>query len=396
MGNQNAVPKDMKPSRSFDPNNTMSQMTVITTRCDKRASSLRMHSCNDILPPMDMSSSNLRKLQSQPLSSPLPSKTRRRSSLLHVKNGVTGVFISSRICKIAAKFWMKNIETLSSDEALEVGCSIFFNMMATSRELKTIMKSRRTQSIESTSIKYLDMMGWLVRHLVSDGLDVHSLLDRLGAVHRQMGITIHHFVPMLKAMHDSFAYYLEEKYSIEVKYAMDELFSFAAQVMTGQNIRQSSYLMEITKQFQGDHIPFLQSLEKCLQSPIGTEYLERFLSQTWCDELVIFLQSLKRFKRLVTNKERFIVAREIIKHSIDPIATFSLNLSYEIRGKMLYDMTLLEGKFAQQEDFEVSVDFFEEIEKDVLRLIINNHWQRFVKDIETLQSKSFELQSYNQ
>eukprot|EP01083_Nonionella_stella_P276790 940830_1 len=283
MGNQNAAPKDMKPARSFDPKDTISQMTVITTRRDKRASSL--HLCNDILPPMDMSSSNLRKLQlqSQPLSNPLPSCRRRKSSLLLVQNGVTGKFISSRICKIAGKFWKTNIETLSSDETLEVGCSIFFNMMATSRELKTIMKSRRasTQSIESTSIKYLDMMGWLVRHLVSDGLDVHALLDRLGAFHRQMGINIHHFVPMLKAMHDSFAYYFEEKYNIEVKYAMDELFSFAAQVMTGQNIRQSSHLMDITKQFQGDHIPFLQNLEMCLRSQIGTEYPERYLSQTW-------------------------------------------------------------------------------------------------------------------
>eukprot|EP01083_Nonionella_stella_P032231 88248_1 len=393
MGNQNVASKMLKPSPpSYDPNSTISNVSVITTRCDNRTSS--PHVCNELIPPLDASSWNLRnKVQS---SQPFSNQTggRRRSSLLLVENGVTGKFISNRICKIAAKFWKMNLETLSTAETLEVGCSIFFNMMSANPEMKAIMKSHRltNQSIETTSVKYLDMMGWLVRHLASDHIDLYSLLDQLGVFHRQMGINIDHFCPMLKAMHDSFAYYFESKYNIEIKYAMDEIFSFAAQVMTGQNIRDSSHLMDILKQFQGHEIPFLSSLDMCLRCDIGSEYLYRFLSQTFCDELVIFLQSLKRFKGLMTSKERFFVAREITKHSIDPTASFSLNLPYEIRKTMLEDMTILERTFVLKEPFEVSVHFYEEVERDVLKLIKINHWQRFVEDIETLQSKSFELQ----
>ena len=43
---------------------------------------------------------------------------RRKSSLLVVHNGITGKYISSRICKIAAKFWKNNIESLSVSEQL--------------------------------------------------------------------------------------------------------------------------------------------------------------------------------------------------------------------------------------------------------------------------------------
>ena len=43
---------------------------------------------------------------------------RRNSSYSHVNNGITGTHISSRICKIAAKFWQHNIEKLPMDEQL--------------------------------------------------------------------------------------------------------------------------------------------------------------------------------------------------------------------------------------------------------------------------------------
>ena len=131
--------------------------------------------------------------------------------------------------------------------------------------------------------------------------------------------------------------------------------------MTGQDLKCSSHLMDITQQFQGNDIPFLENLDVCLKSNIGKEYLYRYLAQTWCDEIAIFLQSLTRFKSLTSIKERFIVARDITKASIHPSAAFTLNLSYETRLNALQKMDGLKEKFLAKEQFEISTNFFAEV-----------------------------------
>eukprot|EP00483_Globobulimina_turgida_P007631 UN07646 len=125
-----------------------------------------------------------------------------------------------------------------------------------------------------------------------------------------------------------------------------------------------------------------------MKSSIGQEYLYRYLSQTWCDEIAIFLKSLLRFKNLMSDKERFMVAREITKTSIQPTAMFSLNLSYETRINAMMQMKTLEKKFALKDTLEVSPDFFAQVESEIKKLITDNHWRKFVDGIEQLQSKS--------
>eukprot|EP01084_Bolivina_argentea_P264399 447862_1 len=288
------------------------------------------------------------------------SKKRRKSSLLIVRNGITGKYLSSRICKIAAKFWKHNINCLHMSQQLEIGCNLFFSMTAVNKDMRNIMKGNMNskKTIEQTSIQYLDMFGWLIRHLVTDNIDLHALLTKLGAQHQRMGIKITHFTPMLQAMHDTFSYYFETKYTIEVKYAIDEIFSLAAQLMTGESLAHSTHLMDITKQFQGDDIPFLKNLNVCLDSSIGKEYLYRYLAQTWCDEIAVFIKSISRFKKLMTDKERFFVAKEITKTSINATATFCLNLSYENRQNALNRIKDMERKFGLKQDVVVGVDFF--------------------------------------
>eukprot|EP01084_Bolivina_argentea_P214411 364004_1 len=219
---------------------------------------------------------------------------RRRSSLITVDNGITGKLISSRICKIAATFWSHNVEQLSVMEQLEIGMSIYFGMLSASGEMKNIMKSNFNQSkqIERTSLRYLDMMGWLIRHLITDNIDLHSQLSQLGVLHDKMGICIEHYTPMLHSLHETFAYYFGCKYNVEVKYALDEIFSFAANVMTGKSLKCNAHLNDIHKQFARTNVPFLKNLYACLASSIGKEYLYTYLSQTFCDEIIIFLKSL--------------------------------------------------------------------------------------------------------
>eukprot|EP01084_Bolivina_argentea_P216139 367215_1 len=329
-----------------------------------------------------------------------PSKSKhhyKKSSLLNVYNGITGEYISSRICKIAANFWQKHIVPLSVTEQLEIGCSIFFSMLTSNSEIKQIIKysnktSRKNENIEKTSLKYLDMMGWLIRHLVTDKIDLYVLLLKLGTVHQSLGVSIKHFAPMLQSMHDTFSYYFTTAYNIEVKYAMDEIFSLAAQVMTGEALKCNQYLNDITQQFQENQIPFLENLQVCLKSSIGREYLYRYLAQTWCDEISMFLKSLYRFKDQLKPKDRFTVAKEITELSIKPTATFCLNLSYSTRMNAMNKMKVHTEKFLSTEQFQITKDFFANVEHETYKLIMNNHWKSFVEKMEILQAKSFHVE----
>eukprot|EP00484_Ammonia_sp_Unknown_P019064 CAMPEP_0197030852 /NCGR_PEP_ID=MMETSP1384-20130603/9995_1 /TAXON_ID=29189 /ORGANISM="Ammonia sp." /LENGTH=407 /DNA_ID=CAMNT_0042460277 /DNA_START=1 /DNA_END=1224 /DNA_ORIENTATION=+ len=343
----------------------------------------------------------LDELQLDVLSSPSSSSRRstiqhkrRKSSVLIVHNGVTGQFISTRICKIGAKFWHKHVDTLSVEQQLEIGCSIFFAMLSANGEMKKLMKTsfNDKQKIEQTSIKFLDMTGWLIRYLITDNIDLQALLQKLGTMHRAMGIKIQHFNPMLQAMHETFSYYFDHQYTIDVKYAFDEIFALAAQLMMNEPLRQSSHLMALSEQFQGTEIPFLKGLDVCLQSNIGKEYLYRYLQQTWCDEMVIFLQTLSRFKSMTCDKERFMVARDIIKTCIEPSAAFAVNISYECRENALRTMRALEQKFATKQSLVIPESLFEEVEHQVIKLILENHWIPFNESIQMLQNKSFHVE----
>eukprot|EP01084_Bolivina_argentea_P214409 364002_1 len=212
--------------------NVTPSLTPILPHMDQstiRSANLTQVSSKNVTPsltPIQISSKNVTPLtpcDHLSLTSIPPKYNKRTSALLNINNGITGKHISSRICKIAATFWQQNIETLSMPDQLEIGCSIFFGMLSTNEQMKNVMKSNfsESQKIENISLRYLDMMGWLIRYLITDNIDFYSLLTELGKLHQKMGINIIHFDPMLQSMHQTFGYYFERKYNIEVKYAMD-------------------------------------------------------------------------------------------------------------------------------------------------------------------------------
>mmetsp|Transcript_20321 Transcript_20321/g.32291 ORF Transcript_20321/g.32291 Transcript_20321/m.32291 type:complete len:100 (+) Transcript_20321:2-301(+) len=90
-----------------------------------------------------------------------------------------------------------------------------------------------------------------------------------------------------------------------------------------------------------------------------------------------------------SDKERFMVARDITKTCIEPSATFTLNISYECRANTLRMMGLFEHKFALKEPMEIPVTIFDEVEQEIYQLMLRNHWSRFVESIQDLQDKSF-------
>eukprot|EP01084_Bolivina_argentea_P119605 212055_1 len=54
----------------------------------------------------------------------------------NITNGVINEYVSQRLVAIVATFWLLNIEQMSMESKLEIGCSIFYDMIAANTKVK--------------------------------------------------------------------------------------------------------------------------------------------------------------------------------------------------------------------------------------------------------------------
>lgn len=98
-----------------------------------------------------------------------------------------------------------------------------------------------------------------------------------------------------------------------------------------------------------------------------------------CDEMVIYLQSQMRFNNQTSEKGRFMIARNIIELSIDPESDFSLNISHQARQDALDGMKIYEKSFLEKDnEFKFPLQYFKSITAEVNKLILDNHWHKFI------------------
>eukprot|EP01084_Bolivina_argentea_P153763 268081_1 len=308
-----------------------------------------------------------------------------------INNGITGVYISTRVVKTAAEFWEQHIFPLSHAEKLEIGCAIYCEMIGQDKETKQIFSSNshNHHSIEKASMKFVDMMDWLLLSLLHSNTNVSSLLYRLGSMHKDMGINHHHFDVMLKSMHHTFSYYFPIKYNIQIQFAMDHIIAFAASLMSRDIINN----MYGHVKYSRNQLQFLDSLEQCLLSNIGREYLYTYLQTMYSDDIKIFLTSLSKFKTSISDKQRFMIARSIIKDSIKSDAPSAINISYDIRCTILTEMLHLEKTFLEKNNLKVSKQMFAAAEVQIHKLIMDNYWTKFKQDLEAMMDDNLEVKS---
>eukprot|EP01083_Nonionella_stella_P065249 170791_1 len=369
MGNQ---PSQEKTEKRLSIKNASSNTLSSTTVSHGTPQPIRLSPASSLTPPRCLSG------RVSLGSSPLPQT--QQSVRLIIHNGITGTYISSQICAIAFRFYTENVEPLSVENRLEIGCSILFAMSSYSKTKQILQNNAASKPIKQLGLRYLEMVAWLLRRLVTNNIDLHSLLSNIGAWHQNIGIRINFFPSMLQALNETFAYYFPIRYTIDVKYALDEIFCLVAQVMSGQELQSDTYLMAISNQFGGGNIAFLRNVSTCLESNIGREYLFRYLTQSMCSEIVVFLQSLFQFKRLTSDGERFIAAKNIQEMSIQNTAEFCLNLSYETRQNTLQ-------RIKDLKPIKIDKDFFAEVEYEILKLMMHQ-WTHFSQKIKRLRSRS--------
>eukprot|EP01083_Nonionella_stella_P196679 723445_1 len=218
----------------------------------------------------------------------------------------TKSMISTKIVQIAADFWNKNMNSLSFEQQLEMGVALYLGMMVKDAKIKQVFTKHfnqhdKNEKIERISLKFVNMCGWLIRTMLRNEINLGFMLSNLGSIHRTIGINKKYFGFMLESLHETFSYYFPNTYKVQEKYAMDYTFKMATKMMMGQTININDI---------NDH--YLKNLNVCLKSVVGRQYLFGYLQETICDEIVIYLKEIMKYKSCTTNKGRFMIARNIV------------------------------------------------------------------------------------
>eukprot|EP01084_Bolivina_argentea_P005404 10202_1 len=297
------------------------------------------------------------------------------------KDRIAQRVISDQIIELCLNFWRKNIHALSMEDRLELGCSIFFLTNTTTQQI--LKKNCKTpQKLESVGLKYLDMIEYAIRSAAANRGNVNSdLLLQLGQLHDAMGVTAECYVAMLKQTHDVFQFYFPIQYTEEVRFAFDEMFTYITFQMTGIDLKIISPLQNTY---------FLRSLRECIKSDIGRQLLFRFLHQVYCDEIVIFLQLITKYKSETDDRIKFLIAKDILRICIDFEGIFAINISYECRQQIIQTIQECEKQFEDYDiEFVMDMEFLVDAEDQMCRLIMQTHWKKFKQIIHNSCDKEF-------
>eukprot|EP01084_Bolivina_argentea_P047267 87082_1 len=299
----------------------------------------------------------------------------------NINNLVTGKYLSVSTAEIASSFWQKNVQNLALSDKLEIGSSIFFSVIISNKQMKNLFKKQlKNNSVASLGIHFMDMMGWLMRNLLANEIDLYSTLKQLGVKHKYLGISkMKYFDQMLFGLNKAFEYYLQNKYTIKDKDAINKVFIVISNIMMGNQ----NFALNINKFINSfNNFNILNSMNNCLSSPIGKEYFCQYLNTTYCEEIVVWLQSLDSFYSTVNESERFIIAENIYNRSISRSAPFGIAISHETRQKMKMKMKKLNNLT------KIPSDLFVECETEIYKLIEANHWKRFQRTMIVSQKRS--------
>eukprot|EP01084_Bolivina_argentea_P108076 193152_1 len=306
-----------------------------------------------------------------------------KSSLKNNNNGITGIYVSEKIAKIMVHFWRENIDILTMQDQLEIGCSIFFGMTTIDKEAKKILKSKLNNDqvkIEYLSLKFLDNFAYLTRNLLRKDVNLYLSLSALGNTHRNMGITIKQFNSMLISIHETFLYYFPKQYTAQVKYAVDKVFTVAARIIADEELNKITIK-------SSNNVAFLESLDACLSSSVGREYLFEYFHAKSCNEIVKFLQLLSKMQLQTTDKGKYIVARDIVKRCILPNGINHSMTNKNVK-QILESMQKLEKWYLMKKDFKFEVKLFSDAEYDVYKSIMQNYWSDFVFNVEHMMNNN--------
>ena len=158
---------------------------------------------------------------------------------------------NSEAMNVCWVFWKDNVDILPRNKQKELALLLYCHMF------QKIPAARRLfirGEIDEQALKFLDMFGYLIRQL-KDYESVTTLiktLQSLGKRHKDWGVRHEYFEPMLNSLHSALSDHFKHTYTVRVKFSMEQIFTSAANIMTGQDLHQI-----FTNRYAGKNLFFL-------------------------------------------------------------------------------------------------------------------------------------------
>lgn len=194
------------------------------------------------------------------------------------------------------------------------------------------------ESVETVILEMMDIMGWIVRKIKMKDATLDAVLVQMGDVYATHGIGMKEYGHLLHRMHGAFTIHFREHYTAAIRFAVDEVFVFSVQKMTGNDLK----VCNATTDGDGESAlsallsqRTFQDVVQCMASEEGREYLYRYLHQVHCTDIVLFLQLMHCYKG--TEQEtprRRVVARDIEAICLQRDSPFAVDFAVSCNHKV--------------------------------------------------------------
>eukprot|EP00484_Ammonia_sp_Unknown_P020854 CAMPEP_0197029000 /NCGR_PEP_ID=MMETSP1384-20130603/8548_1 /TAXON_ID=29189 /ORGANISM="Ammonia sp." /LENGTH=452 /DNA_ID=CAMNT_0042458091 /DNA_START=56 /DNA_END=1414 /DNA_ORIENTATION=+ len=276
----------------------------------------------------------------------------------------------SNSIEILSKFWYSEIESL--DEIAYQDTAVLFYANASKRlpALRNLIK--KDVELHSQAKQYFGMFRWLITNLrMADPQQLITQIRMLGELHKKLNVLPEWYPLMLQALHETLTDRVKEKYTPRARFCMEQLYTVAANIMLGRDFDSLSSAKI------AHFIQSLNNLEDCLNDEEGIQYLELYMSQQFCVELILFYKDCRAFQmHFACLSEQQRMGQEIMTKYFDSTAECEINISYSAKETVKEKLNKHQNVFA--------ADIFDECLQEVTDLIRTNIWHGFRGSIQKM------------
>mmetsp|Transcript_22051 Transcript_22051/g.35386 ORF Transcript_22051/g.35386 Transcript_22051/m.35386 type:complete len:391 (-) Transcript_22051:185-1357(-) len=262
------------------------------------------------------------------------------------------------------RFWCTEIEGLSQADYKEAAVLFYVNVFKRIPEARHLF----TKNIELQAKQLFGMFRWIITNLRTP--DPQRLVGRirmLGAVHAKYAIKPEWYGVFLEALHETMDETVKEKYTSRTRFCMEQLYTVVANIMLNRDFESLSSA-KIAKLLKS-----LNSLEKCLQDRQAKVYLELYMKEHFCLELMLFYQDCQRYNACSANELRQQIGSEMMAKYMQSMAECEINVSHIAKRRVRQQLKQNGGVFVEH--------LFDECLTECVELMRDNIWSSFRSSI---------------
>eukprot|EP01084_Bolivina_argentea_P310553 537414_1 len=253
---------------------------------------------------------------------------------------------------------------MSQDTYRETAILFYMNVFDKIPNSKTLFK----KNIELQAQQFFGMFRWLITNLKqADATRLIKRIKILGNMHKKMDVSDKWYELFLQAFHNTMVDATHDRYTPRVRFCMEQLYTVVTNIMQGKDFDSlsSHKISHLLKS--------LDKLEDCLDDKEGRLYLQMYMKQQFCVELMLFYHDYRRFKGVVGGVQRQLIGKEIIEKYISATCACEINVSWVAKSEVYNRLDVDSGVF--------SADIFDNCAKQCVELIRYNRWTAFKRSI---------------